>query len=974
MFVYCHLMKKAPCLSIIIFLLTIFPLHLVGKTYYIHGWVADEALNKPIPNVAIALLNPDSTMVSSYMVGEPNLDDPPRTVFRLPVYKEGKYIIRCSLLGFRTTYKTVNITFRKGSDIIETGMIPMKKSALQLKETKVTATRIKMVHKGDTVIYDANAFQLAEGSMLDELVRQLPGVELKDNGRIYSNGRFVHSILINGNDFFNGDAKVALENLPGYMVDKIKIYDQAGRMSEFMKRDMGDKKLVMDIRLKKQYSIGWVANAEGGIGTKNRYLGRMYALRFTPNSGLNIFGNINNSNDDRRPGNNGEWKPSNMPEGLQRTRVGGLSYKLSNKRVGQGTFWVTSNNKVENYDQDNQKLTSTVTFLPSSNVYERSNSSFRSEKTSYSTFNDFSYIHPRYLLSFMQNLFYSRFSNAGITRSGTFSDNPSLWINGNILDSLFAPDMGDVLRRLVINRRLQESKGEGNHFLSYTNIGGSIKIANNPLAFGGTFKYTHNESEYFNRSRIDYLSTPNIPTDFRDDYTNQPEKQYRYTLNSRYDYSVYRHQNGNSLMLSPDYTFTQSYYSNDKGLYRLDKLPEWNSDTWTAIGSLPSAREMIERVKDNQNSYHYGEKMYQHHLKLRALLFTRLSDKVKLSLDAYLSTSFLKEHLDYHRDNQYYPITNHSTFVLPSFSLTLSTKAGDNIDWRFEMLGNTPAMTYLINVIDNADPLNIFKGNPALKNYNTYNTYLGYRRFRQQIESNLNASISYNYFRNQVAMGLTYDRNTGIRTIQPENINGNWTLDGNLNYSRPLGAKRRWNFSTETKITYNHNVDLVSVENANHSSRSTVNNWYMSEMLKLSYRLGSKLQMGVKGGGNWTHATSLRKDFHTVNAGDFNYGLTGQVDLPLSFQLSSDLTMYSRRGYEDQGMNTDEMVWNIRLAKRFLKGNLTFILDGFDVLGNLSDVRRTLNAQGRTETYYNVIPRYAMLHVVYRLNIQPKKK
>ena len=73
-------------------------------------------------------------------------------------------------------------------------------------------------------------------------------------------------------------------------------------------------------------------------------------------------------------------------------------------------------------------------------------------------------------------------------------------------------------------------------------------------------------------------------------------------------------------------------------------------------------------------------------------------------------------------------------------------------------------------------------------------------------------------------------------------------------------------------------------------------------------------------------------------------------------------------------MNTNELVWNARLTKRLLRGNLLLQLDGFDLLGNLSNVRRSINAQGKTETFYNVIPSYCLLHVVWRLNVQPKKK
>lgn len=85
-------------------------------------------------------------------------------------------------------------------------------------------------------------------------------------------------------------------------------------------------------------------------------------------------------------------------------------------------------------------------------------------------------------------------------------------------------------------------------------------------------------------------------------------------------------------------------------------------------------------------------------------------------------------------------------------------------------------------------------------------------------------------------------------------------------------------------------------------------------------------------------------------------------------------SFYSRRGYLDKSMNSDDLVWNARLSRSFFKGQLTLLLDGFDILGQLNNVTRTMNAQGITETYSNVIPRYVMLHAVYHFNIIPKKK
>ena len=129
-----------------------------------------------------------------------------------------------------------------------------------------------MVVRGDTVVYNADAFQLAEGSMLDALIQQLPGTRLDDDGRIFANGRYVESLLVNGRDFFNGSPQLALQNLPAYTVDKVKLYDQAGNASIMDNKDMDDKRYVMNVMLKKEYSKGYMGNFVAGAGAPKRYI------------------------------------------------------------------------------------------------------------------------------------------------------------------------------------------------------------------------------------------------------------------------------------------------------------------------------------------------------------------------------------------------------------------------------------------------------------------------------------------------------------------------------------------------------------------------------------------------------------------------------------------------------------------------------------------------------------------------------
>ena len=149
---------------------------------------------------------------------------------------------------------------------------------------------------------------------------------------------------------------------------------------------------------------------------------------------------------------------------------------------------------------------------------------------------------------------------------------------------------------------------------------------------------------------------------------------------------------------------------------------------------------------------------------------------------------------------------------------------------------------------------------------------------------------------------------------------------------------------------------------------------WITDRLRIDYKINKNIKLGAKGYIGYGCSTSSRDDFNNVNVYDFHYGLTALVQLPAAFQLSTDLTMYSRRGYANSAANTNDLVWNARLSKTFTKAGLTFALDAFDILGNLSNISQVLNSQGRTETYRNSLPRYIMAHVIYRLNKRPKNK
>nr|MDE5560525.1 hypothetical protein [Bacteroidaceae bacterium] len=304
------------------------------KEYHVlYGQVLDNVTRKPMIDVKVQLLTKDSVLVFEWVINANMGIAGLSPVYTLAIPEAGEYILRMSKEKYQTVtkpYKIDKLRRREQGILLDPILMKRLPRETALNEVAVKATKVKFYVRGDTIVYNADAFQLEEGSMLDALVRQLPGVELKDDGRILVNGRQVESLLLNGEDFFKKDRTIMLENLPTYMVKDIRVYEDMGKTSKLLGRNTGDEQLVMDVKLKKDYQIGWLGNMEAGGGTNERYMARLFALRFTTHSRVSVFANANNLNDMQRPGENGEWIPS-VADGMRGTQNGGLNYLVNDR-------------------------------------------------------------------------------------------------------------------------------------------------------------------------------------------------------------------------------------------------------------------------------------------------------------------------------------------------------------------------------------------------------------------------------------------------------------------------------------------------------------------------------------------------------------------------------------------------------------------------------------------------------------------
>lgn len=146
-----------------------------------------------------------------------------------------------------------------------------------------------------------------------------------------------------------------------------------------------------------------------------------------------------------------------------------------------------------------------------------------------------------------------------------------------------------------------------------------------------------------------------------------------------------------------------------------------------------------------------------------------------------------------------------------------------------------------------------------------------------------------------------------------------------------------------------------------------------SAALSTSYEKShTRVEIGVNA--EYAHITSDEPGFQPFHFFNLSYGAEGHTQLPFKVELTMDAKVYTRRGYNDASMNTDHLVMGASLSRSIFADRLLLHLSVYDLLGELDDVTRTVNAYGRTETWQNVLGRYAMLSVQYRFNKQPKKR
>lgn len=903
------------------------------------GTVLDGGDKSPVMQATVQILSlKDSTMVKG------NVSDLDGN-FALSV-RPGKYLLKISYIGYTTFFRQIEMTRNKPR--LNVGNIELQADAIMLGEAVVVAQAPEVTAAEDTLVYNSSAYRVPEGSALEELVKKLPGAEVDENGKITINGKEIKKIMIDGKEFFADDPNIAMKNLPVNIIDKVRAYDKQSDLARATGIDDGEEETVLDLSVKPGMNKGWFGNADLAAGTEDRYSGKIMLNRFWGDNQFTVIGSMNNVNDQGYPGGGGgfRWGGQN---GLTAIKMGGFNFSTTSEKLETGGS-VNFNYK----DADIISKQASETFVSSDNSsFQNALIAQRNKNTAFTA--DFR-IEWRpdtmTMLLVRPRLSYGDTDNTESSNSGTFNAEPQ-----NTTDELIAAIQEGNLTDLmaeenIVNTIIRNSLSKSSDF----NVGGSVMFnrrlgkAGRNINFRGTYNYTNSSSEQFSTSETEYFQmTDEERLEILNRYISTPTLNNNFSARVSYSEPIFK---GGFLQFS--YNFQYRYSTTDNSTYTMPN--DWTIDNGYG-GEYTGVLD-----KENSKSAHYTYYNHQAELALRWI-------REKMRLNVGVSFQPQKTELSYKKgDLDTVTVRNVFNFT-PTLDFRYKFNKTSQLRINYRGRSSQPSMTDLLPVEDTTDPLNIRRGNPGLKPSFTNSFRAFYNTFNTETQRGMVAHVSFSNTMNSVSSRRVYNETTGGYITTPENINGNWNLFSMLGSNTALRNKK-YTINTFTTASYNNIVSYISdnTETTN-DDRNKTRQLRLGERLRGTYRT-DWWEVSLNGSLNYTHSRNNYQEQNNMDTYDFSYGASTNIRLPWNMSIATDLSQNSRRGYSDDSMNRDELIWNAQISQDFLKGNAaTVSIQFYDILRNQSNVSRAITAAMRSDTEYNAIYSYCMVHFIYRLNL-----
>lgn len=932
----------------------------------ITGKVFDSEEGQPLVHCTVMVMTADTTKM---VTGGVTTD---KGAFTLKNVADGTYILKISYVGFHNWYRPVVVKYNTLA-VQNVGTIMLVPNSVELQAATVTAQLPEVEVKDDTLMFNAAAFKVPEGSVLEDLVKKLPGVEVDENGGITVNGKTVRRILVDGKEFFGNDRDMAMKNIPTEIINKIKTYERKSDQARLTGIDDGNDETVLDLTIKKGMKNSWVGNVGGGYGTHDRYSARGQINRFQDNIQANVMTNYGNVGGGRGGGGGGNGNNVSGQTG------GRIMYNIPDKLEIGGNFrynyrWSESWTKTASENYTNVNASFSNRYSENANKSNSFSGDFKAEWK----------IDSVTTLVVTPNFSFGNSSSNSSNKNASFKRDPFDY--RGVIDPLEHSDAAYIPDSVKVNESTSANWNEGNNHSFSTNIQLVRRIKGNPL-FGestptghngrnvsirANFSTSGNGSDAWNNSFTTYHQL-NDSTDLQFRLRKNPSwnrtisagMTYAEPVLRNYIYALSEERDVfGTLFAQINYGYNYNKRHSDGSTYDFaedDNIGEKIWDYYELSGELPDTLQLqhflssrLSRFSDNSNSTHNLEVSLRYNIprKINFNVGVQMENQTQSVHQIYMG----KDLAGSRNFTRVSPTLNAQYYFTPQHTL------------RATYRGNSqqPNLTDLFDVEDDSNPLNIRRGNPDLTPSFRNNMSLEYNNYFQETRRSYNLNLQYSNTLNGIETMTEYNDQTGGRISTPVNIDeADWNASVNAGFNTPLGwekltANLRGNYS------FNHNVGYI------YQNKQTLKNYVGSHRvganLTLTMRL-SNIDVRANGSFNWNKSESELVASSNQSNYNFNYGLSSTGNFDNGFGYSTDISVRSRRGLSSAAMNTNEVIWNAQVSYRFLQRKATVTLQANDILNKRSNINRNISANGRTDTENNGIYSYILATFQYRFNI-----
>ena len=908
-------MKSGKCLLMLLMIL-FSPMAFAQQSgVNVTGSVVEQGSDTPIEQATVRLLNvKDSAMVRGVVSSR-------NGSFTLKNVKKGSYLLHITFIGYDPLYQPLQITGKKNP--VNVGKLELSDGAIELGEAVVIGKAPEVTVRNDTVEYNADSYKVTEGSVLEDLLKKMPGVEVDSEGKITVNGKEVKKVMVDGKEFFSDDPKVASKNLPAKMIDKLQVLDKKSDMAQMTGFDDGEEETVINLTVKPGMKQGWFGNAYGGYGSKDRYEGKAMVNRFVNNDQITFMGGANNTNNmgfsdlastmfSGMGGGGGRRGGFGAGSGITSSGNAGLNFS---KEFKPDKLTLGGNTRYSHSDNDARSKSDRQNILPGdSSSYDNSEAMSRTKSDNFGV--DFR-------LEWKPDTMTQLIFRPSFSFSHSMNDNFS---DATTLDN----------ERDTVNTNKSSNYSESNGYNLNASIDFSRKLNNKGRVFSATLSGGNSDSysDGMNRSDIVYFNqTDALKNSIIDQRSRYDNKGFNYRA-----YVSWVEPIGHNNFIQATYSISQRKQEALKNVYNQDA-------------------DGIYNVLDSAYSQSYRNNFISQRA---SLSFKSQRAKFNYTIGLNLDPSYSSSE-NFVGDTTLSKITRKVVNLSPMAQFNYMFDKRTNLRIMYNGRTSQPSMTQLQPVADISDPTNITIGNPDLNPRYTNNVFIRFQQFTPEKQRAFMIMANGSYIINDIVSYTSYNQETGVKTTTYKNVNGNYSGNVRMMLNTPLKNKK-FSINSMTMASFANSNGYINEE------KNTNRNLILSERGGIDFR-SSYLDLGVNGNIRYNATSnSLQKE---NNQNTFNYGAGGYttIYLPLNFKIESDVNWSTNSGYGD-GFKQNEVLWNASASKSFLKNNQgTLRFKIYDILQQRSNISRSVTASHIQDSEYNTLGSYFMVHFIYRFSI-----